>query len=414
MSLKAKQFMYSMIFGICMIIILFVRVSTDKATGSTDFSFTSNISESFQGFKKGMDVAGGVKLTYKIDFSKYKQAYPIAAEYQSVTKNIKEIILKNIDTRISKLGVSDYNAYVQTLKDGEYLIVEIGGVADLDEAKKLIGKTVELEFKMPYDGSDTEIVKGRQLVAEDLLKQAIAAPANFQSLGDNKQGDGIFYFQAKDITVDQLPELYKNRPELLQKRQPGTVVSQLLSGVYAAGLRSSYGTTEDSVLQGWTLSKFNGVKEGTGYNASGEQIWTTLYDFEDIIVEFTPPWVAAKDPISNAILNGAYFKMAGVSQSQLGQPVVTIQFDDTGKEIFCNITEKIVGKPMAIFIGGQLVTSPVIREKICGGSAQIDGQFTAESARALTDELNQGALPAPLTLAQEEKLSPILGEKVLI
>ncbi|MEY3197575.1 MAG: bifunctional preprotein translocase subunit SecD/SecF [Candidatus Parcubacteria bacterium] len=201
--------------------------------------------------------------------------------------------------------------------------------------------------------------------------------------------------------------MYKSRPELLT-REVGVVSSQLLSGVYAAGLRSNFGKPEDSVLQGWIISRFNGSTTGTGYNGSGEEIQTTLYDFEDIIVESTPPWVAAKDPQSNALLNGAYFKMAGVSQSQLGQPVVTIQFDDKGKEIFCNITEKIVGKPMAIFIGGQMVTSPVIREKICGGSAQIDGQFTSESARALTDELNQGALPAPLTLAQEEKLSPIL------
>jgi preprotein translocase subunit SecD len=93
-----------------------------------------------------------------------------------------------------------------------------------------------------------------------------------------------------------------------------------------------------------------------------------------------------------------------VSTSQLWQPVVVIQFDDTGKDIFCNLTEAIVGKPMAIFIGGQLVTAPVIREKICGGSAQIDGWFTPQSAKALTDELNTWALPAPLILAQEEKL----------
>jgi preprotein translocase subunit SecD len=50
----------------------------------------------------------------------------------------------------------------------------------------------------------------------------------------------------------------------------------------------------------------------------------------------------------------------------------------------------------------------VIREKICGGSAQIDGQFTPESVKELVDNLNEGALPAPLILAQEEKVSPVL------
>lgn len=413
MSLKAKQIMYALIFAVCMIIIFFVSMTTNKTTGKTDFSFTSDVSTALKGFKKGMDVAGGVKLTYKIDFNKYKEAYPNPSEYQSITKDIKTVILKNIDNRISKLGVSDYNSYVQTLQDGEYLVIEIWWVADLDEAKKIIGRTVELEFKTAYDGSDTSVIAGRQLIAEDLLKQAVKNPANLAQIGDKKTGEWIFYFNNKSISADQLPELYKSRPELLT-REVGVVSSQLLSGVYAAGLRSNFGKPEDSVLQGWIISRFNGSTTGTGYNGSGEEIQTTLYDFEDIIVESTPPWVAAKDPQSNALLNGAYFKMAGVSQSQLGQPVVTIQFDDKGKEIFCNITEKIVGKPMAIFIGGQMVTSPVIREKICGGSAQIDGQFTSESARALTDELNQGALPAPLTLAQEEKLSPILWEKVLV
>jgi protein-export membrane protein SecD len=412
MSLRAKQLMYAVMFVVCMIIIFFVGVSTNKTTGATEFSLTSDIATALKGFKKGMDVAGGVKLTYKIDLAKYKEAYPNPTEYIKVTKSIKEIILKNIDNRISKLWVSDYSSYVQTLKDGEYLIIEIGGVADLDEAKKIIGKTVELEFKIPYDGSDTSVIAWRQLVAEELLKQAVKNSTGLAQLGDKKTWEGIFYFNNKDISADQLPELYKNRPELL-KRENGVVSSQLLSGTYAAGLRSNFGKPEDMVLNGWTISRYNGSREGTWYNASGTEIQTTLYSFEDIVVEFTPPRVGAKDPKTNSLLNGAYFKMAGVSQSQLGQPVVTIQFDDTGKEIFCNLTETIVGKPMAIFIGGQLVTSPSIREKICGGSAQIDGSFTAETARKLTDELNQGALPAPLTLAQEEKLSPVLGEQVL-
>jgi protein-export membrane protein SecD len=123
--------------------------------------------------------------------------------------------------------------------------------------------------------------------------------------------------------------------------------------------------------------------------------------------------VTATDPVSNSILNGAFFKYAGVGQSQTGQPVAIINFDDKGKEIFCNLTEQIVGQPMAIFVGGELVTSPVIREKICGGSAQIDGSFTPTSAKALVDELNEGALPAPLILAHEEKVSATLGERAL-
>ncbi len=65
---------------------------------------------------------------------------------------------------------------------------------------------------------------------------------------------------------------------------------------------------------------------------------------------------------------------------------------------------------MAIFIWWKLITSPVIQSKICDGSAQIDGSFNAESAKELTSQLNDGALPAPLILMQEEKVSPSLWE----
>jgi len=73
-----------------------------------------------------MDVAGGVRLNYKIDLSKYKQAYTNTQEYVAITKNIKDIILRNIDNRISQLGVSDYESYLQTIGEDEFVIVEIG------------------------------------------------------------------------------------------------------------------------------------------------------------------------------------------------------------------------------------------------------------------------------------------------
>jgi preprotein translocase subunit SecD len=56
------------------------------------------------------------------------------------------------------------------------------------------------------------------------------------------------------------------------------------------------------------------------------------------------------------------------------------------------------------------MTAPTINEPICGGSAQIDGSFTADSAKELADGLNEGALPAPLILANEEKVSAALGD----
>ena len=76
---------------------------------------------------------------------------------------------------------------------------------------------------------------------------------------------------------------------------------------------------------------------------------TTLYTLEDAFVQNKQSWITAVDS-ENRVLNGASFKMASVGSSQLGKPVVLIDFDDTGKDIFCKITEQIIGKQMAIFV----------------------------------------------------------------
>lgn len=68
---------------------------------------------------------------------------------------------------------------------------------------------------------------------------------------------------------------------------------------------------------------------------------------------------------------------------------------------------------MAIFVGGNLLTAPTIQAKICGGTAQINGGFTNDTAKELADNLNDGAMPAPLILMQEEKISPTLGINAL-
>ena len=68
---------------------------------------------------------------------------------------------------------------------------------------------------------------------------------------------------------------------------------------------------------------------------------------------------------------------------------------------------------MAIFVAWQLMTAPTINEPICWGSAQIDWSFTPESAKELSDWLNEWALPAPLILANEEKVSAALWDNAI-
>lgn len=147
-----------------------------------------------------------------------------------------------------------------------------------------------------------------------------------------------------------------------------------------------------------------GAGEQAAFKSSLEK--TVLYTLEDVFVKDTVSWVPAT--VNGEVLDGAYFQMASVGSSQLGQPVVLIQLNDEGKQLFCDITAENIGTQMAIFVGGQLVTAPTIQDKICGGTAQIDGQFDAAGGKELANSLNDGTLPAPLLIRQEEKIDATL------
>lgn len=111
-------------------------------------------------------------------------------------------------------------------------------------------------------------------------------------------------------------------------------------------------------------------------------------------------------------LSGKDLSKALLSTSQNGQWVVDLQFNDRGTKKFADLTTKMVGKPMAIFFNGTMQSSPVIREPIIGGNAQISGGengFEYEEAKEMVDLLNAGALPVPAKIIEENTVGPTLG-----
>ena len=537
-------------------------------------------------FKKGMDIAGGVELTYQIDFSKYRSIYPKDGDYNTAVLSAKEIIKNNITRRVNGMGVGD--AEIKLLKVGEkdYIVVKVWGLTDVEAAKATIGKTVELEFKLP----NTEKVTPEQLAirlktSEEILTSVIAKPKQMKQLTDSRQSEDIYY-EALNKSFDQLPQVYKDNADKLknlswvanqvikwvygeqqdasgniQKIQwffiiksngsntiPSTQVSPakltLITKEFNLTSTQSYvlnkpvsGTTlatgivlvwSDLVLSdtlfpaaqayrvtaylvplswlatnsllvasitgsiagdivpvansGFTvvldnqwidLVTLQSVQTGLVIN-SGETLkivdsvqgtiiikisqsksvldnlqlirtvagsnavnrdtiierftTDTVYNLEQVFVKDTASWMPAIESKGKRVLNGAYFQSAATSQGQAGLPVVSIQFNKEWWDIFCNLTAESIDKKMAIFVWGKLVTSPVIRSKICGGQAQIDGQFTDQTcsdpknptithqakdtiewASCLVANLNEWALPAPLILSNEATLAPTLG-----
>lgn len=574
-----KRWIFAGVLGLSLIIVFFVARTFSQESLSRKLTFSS---QWILAFRKWLDISWWTKLTYRIDYSKYEETYKDATELESVKSTVQNIIIKNIDNRISKLWVSDYKSYIQKLDNETQILVEIGGIADLDQAKEIIGKTVELEFKLPNDAEDD--TAARKELTNKLLQDITANPDKMEELTVNKVSDDIYYNSYEAAPLSQLPSFYRDNLALLSNL-PLNEFSDVLDGVYTTTQTQDIsGNIQDIDLDGFTFfrvldrktqertnitisdvaevatqkgltydDKFDiqstdkGIASGTykvidgtlWYNnweifsnqearkvrilaiAPESTVWKsleeiaasetafatqiadmkrqlsnnitaeitgltelsndwistaelqqgipsfdaessepvqsyktdgdityilvfsdiktasekqyaffkitwvdastfedalkmqTLYTIQDVFVQGTLSRVTAQTP-DGKILNGANFKYAGVSSSQIGQPVVILNFDDQWKEIFCHITENNIWKQMAIFIGWVAITAPTIQAKICDWSAQIDGQFTPASAKELANNLNDWALPAPLILMQEEKVSPTLWENAFI
>ncbi|MCO5066212.1 MAG: protein translocase subunit SecDF [Rhizobiaceae bacterium] len=91
------------------------------------------------------------------------------------------------------------------------------------------------------------------------------------------------------------------------------------------------------------------------------------------------------------------------------EPVVSFRFDAKGAQRFAQATQQNVGRLFAIILDSEVISAPQIREPILGGSGQISGNFTPQSANDLAVLLRAGALPADLTIVEERTVGPSLG-----
>jgi preprotein translocase subunit SecD len=149
-----------------------------------------------------------------------------------------------------------------------------------------------------------------------------------------------------------------------------------------------------------------------------EWLWQTKRIDEDHIVmwEYTPgdkpertQALALKRPV---VLTGSDINDAGVNWDQNQQPYVSLDFKPHGGQVFCQITTANVGKRFAIILDDKVSSSPVIRDKICGGSAKIDmntGEDPLKDAQTLALVLRTGSLDAPVVVGEVRNVGAQLG-----
>jgi protein-export membrane protein SecD len=95
------------------------------------------------------------------------------------------------------------------------------------------------------------------------------------------------------------------------------------------------------------------------------------------------------------------------------EPVVGLTFNSDGRALFDKITKAHIGDYLGIFLDGNPISVPVIRDEIVDGQAQISGSFSVDAAQTLVRNINFGALPVPITLISSQSIGPSLGQSVV-
>ncbi|MGC9420065.1 MAG: protein translocase subunit SecD [Rhodovulum sp.] len=202
-------------------------------------------------------------------------------------------------------------------------------------------------------------------------------------------------------TIQQSLEIVRRRVDEVGTREPtiqrqgaDRILIQVPGIGSAEELKALIGTTARLTFQP-VVSRTDNPNESPGPG-------NVLYpDIEDDGVYY----VLEKAPV----VSGEELTDAQPAFDQNGQPSVTFRFNPAGARKFGQYTQENVGSPFAIVLDDEVISAPVIREAILGGSGQITGNFTVEESTQLAVLLRAGALPAELVFLEERTIGPELG-----
>lgn len=123
-------------------------------------------------------------------------------------------------------------------------------------------------------------------------------------------------------------------------------------------------------------------------------------------------YLSGEQDFKDTGLTGEHLKKARLEfDPQTNEPTVGIDFNDEGKELFKEITQRNVGKRVAIYLDGYPISAPTVNEPILDGSAVISGKFKLDEAKELVRNLNAGALPVPINLISQQTVGASLGHE---
>ncbi len=310
----------------------------------------------------GLDLRGGSYLLLEVDVA--------AAERErlnSIVDNVRNALLG------ANIG------YTGLAVNGDAIEFKIRQPDRIDDARQALGKIdPDLAVAIAPDGSGT--VRFSALATETRRSQAVEQSIEIirRRIDETGTKEPTIEREGQDRILVQLPGV--DNPEHVKALLGRTakLTFQLVdTGASLEDARSGHLPLGDEILP---AQETNGVHVGPSAYVVRKRVMVG----GDTLVDAQPTF-------------------------QNNEPVVSFRFDAEGARRFGDATRENVGKPFAIVLDNKVISAPIIREPILGGSGIISGSFTVQSASDLALLLRAGALPAPITILEERTVGPGLG-----
>lgn len=363
----------------------------------------------------GLDLAGGTSITLEIDKSGIKN---------EEIKDVQEQSLEIIRNRVDQYGLSE----PQISPSGDdRIVVELAGVDD-STAKALVGSTAKLEFKILAEAEKFTQVVG--LIDQYLTRQTTDIVADSAATDSTVAADST----KKDSTVakvDSAKDTTKalSDEELLGGKAPVATATDSAAdsaqaqpagevGVALSAYYMSFGNggfiAEENVEKVKKLLATEGVQKliprdvAFAFGSGLEPVQRDSKIKAKRLYLLKRRAEMAGDDVVDA---RPYRVSDGVSA---GEVAVSLKFGGIGPKKFSAVTAANIGKQMAIVLDNQVISAPVIRDRIPNGEAQITGLDDMAEANRLSVVLRAGALKAPMKIIESRSVGATLGEENIV
>ncbi len=348
-----------------------------------------------EGLKLGLDLQGGMHLVLRVDLDK--------AEENSLDLSASDL----------KEGLAEKNITAVKMKSADHskIIFTLPNTSSIDIVREVIKNdfpnlNIEIDAEA---GSFPRITL--QLNSDEIKfirKNAVAQSLEIIRNRIDQFGvaEPVIIRQGEDEIVVQLPGVKDPKRAMGLIGQTAQLQFKLVAENSGIDLNQIINNTVTSGRwhEGEHIKKLNLALQSI-LPQNTEIYFEKKVDPQTHLVQKIPFLLESQILMTGEMVKNAQVRIGG----NFNEPYVSLDLTGRGGKIFAGVTEKNVGRRLAIVLDDMVRSAPVIREKILGGSAQISGSFTHEDATDLAIVLRVGALPAPVDIIQNLTVGASLG-----